>query len=181
MPVDPRDVRLRLAAVQDARAVAEVHLAGSVWAYRGLLPDDVVAARTVGDREEQWRAGLSAHRSDGGGALVAEGPAGRIVGFVAFGAAGDEHAAAPPPGAGEVYAIYLLEEAAGRGIGRRLLAGAVDELRVAGFRHAVLWVLETNSRARRFYERAGWRADGAVGRHRFDCDERPIVRYTTEI
>jgi hypothetical protein len=39
-------------------------------------------------------------------------------------------------------------------------------------------VLETNERARSFYEAAGWRWDGTTSAHRFDCAERPIVRYT---
>ena len=30
----------------------------------------------------------------------------------------------------------------------------------AGFNEAVLWVLETNERARRFYEKVGWKTDG---------------------
>jgi ribosomal protein S18 acetylase RimI-like enzyme len=128
-----------------------------------------------------WRVGFSADRRDGGGGLVAEDTAGRVIGFVAFGPAGDEHDVPPPPRSGEVYAIYLLEEAAGRGIGRRLVDEAVRRLRAGGFDHVVLWVLETNGRARRFYEQAGWHADGTAGRHRFDCDERPIVRYAIEL
>jgi RimJ/RimL family protein N-acetyltransferase len=32
----------------------------------------------------------------------------------------------------------------------------------AGYGEAVLWVLEDNPRARRFYERTGWSLDGGV-------------------
>ncbi len=50
----------------------------------------------------------------------------------------------------------------------RLGSGLADELydtvhaawRHAGLARAVLWVLAENARARRFYERHGWRADG---------------------
>jgi RimJ/RimL family protein N-acetyltransferase len=49
----------------------------------------------------------------------------------------------------------------GTGVGRELMAVAVDRLREAGFRSATLWVLRDNERARRFYERAGWSPDGA--------------------
>ena len=34
-------------------------------------------------------------------------------------------------------------------------------IRVAGYRRAVLWVLEANDAARRFYETDGWAPDGA--------------------
>lgn len=44
------------------------------------------------------------------------------------------------------------------------------------FRTAVLWVLESNERARRFYEVAGWKRDGAVSTERIDCLNYPTVR-----
>jgi len=91
-----------------------------------------------------------------------------------FGPAEDESLA---PETGEIYGIYLLPEAIGTGVGRDLFALATERLRAAGFARAILWVLETNERARRFYEAAGWRWDGARSEYNFDCAERPIVRY----
>jgi ribosomal protein S18 acetylase RimI-like enzyme len=41
------------------------------------------------------------------------------------------------------------------------MASALDRLAAAGYEQATLWVLDTNARARRFYEAAGFRADGA--------------------
>jgi len=38
----------------------------------------------------------------------------------------------------------------------------LERLQHERFREAMLWVLEDNPRTRRFYERAGWRLDGAV-------------------
>ena len=57
-----------------------------------------------------------------------------------------------------MYAIYAHPEHWSTGLGRALLPAAVAAL---GGPPAVLWVLEANDRARRFYERAGWRPDGA--------------------
>jgi RimJ/RimL family protein N-acetyltransferase len=48
----------------------------------------------------------------------------------------------------------------GAGSGQRLLLAATAELSRLGFPEAVLWVATGNSRARRFYEAAGWAADG---------------------
>lgn len=45
----------------------------------------------------------------------------------------------------------------------------------------MLWVLESNERARSFYEKAGWIADGAVTEQRMDCENRPTVRYTAAL
>jgi ribosomal protein S18 acetylase RimI-like enzyme len=41
---------------------------------------------------------------------------------------------------------------------------ALDRLVSAGFSEATLWVLDSNARARRFYEAGGWSADGAQKR-----------------
>ena len=80
-----------------------------------------------------------------------------MVGFVTFGPSEDEPL---DPRVGEVYAIYVDTSYWDRGYGRDLFAAAVRGLTDAGFGAATLWVLETNTRARRFYEAAGWITDG---------------------
>lgn len=80
-----------------------------------------------------------------------------IVGMAATGSARDSDASATT---GELEAIYLAPEAIGRGIGRALHDRALADLRERGFTEATLWVLRENQRARRFYEAAGWQADG---------------------
>ncbi len=77
--------------------------------------------------------------------------------------------------------IYLAQEAAGRGIGRALLAHAVNDLRARRFTRATLWVLGTNARARRFYEAAGWRADGATKVETRDGAALREVRYAMDL
>ncbi len=57
-------------------------------------------------------------------------------------------------------AMYVLPAAWGSGLADRLHAAALDQLRAHGAVRARLWVLELNGRARRFYERHGWRPDG---------------------
>jgi GNAT superfamily N-acetyltransferase len=172
-------VAIREATVTDARAIAEVHVEGWAWGYRGLLPDEVIAARDVEAREAQWREGFTEGWHDGDACFVAV-DAGRVVGFVACGPAVDEHVP-PPIGSGEVYSIYLRDGVQGTGVGRELFARAEEAMRANGFERAVLWVLEANDRSRRFYERAGWRWDGTVSEHRFDCANLPIVRYATDL
>jgi GNAT superfamily N-acetyltransferase len=48
----------------------------------------------------------------------------------------------------------------GTGAGPAVHDAALDRLAASGHRRAVLWVVRDNPRARRFYEREGWRADG---------------------
>ena len=105
--------------------------------------------------------------------LVAE-EDGRVVGFASSGATRDD---GEPPRTGELYTIYVLPERWGTGSGRDLMRAAVGRLRGRGFERALLWVLEDNPRARRFYERAGWAADGArKAEERFGV-RAPEVRY----
>jgi ribosomal protein S18 acetylase RimI-like enzyme len=88
-----------------------------------------------------------------------------------------DESAPPPDGAGEVYAIYVHPERVGTGHGRILFAHAVGDLRARALDPLVVWVFEDNPRARRFYEAAGFRPDGA--RHEIDFDgvRVPEVRY----
>jgi GNAT superfamily N-acetyltransferase len=65
----------------------------------------------------------------------------------------------------------------GTGVGRALMARAVDELRAMGFTEAMLWVLATNPRARRFYEVAGWHLDGGTKHQSWRNAEFDEVRY----
>ena len=67
--------------------------------------------------------------------------------------------AALAPGRASLWALFVTPEAAGRGIGRALLARAVDEARAAGIARLTL-ATAPGSRAERLYRRTGWRAEG---------------------
>jgi ribosomal protein S18 acetylase RimI-like enzyme len=80
----------------------------------------------------------------------------------AGGLAGDDLTPAGRAGeVGELYALYVTPAWWSTGAGRALMDAVLAALAEAGYRAAVLWVLADNARARRFYERAGFAADGA--------------------
>jgi GNAT superfamily N-acetyltransferase len=147
---------LRRATPADAEAIAAVHVDGWQWGYRGQLPDEVLENldSTLERRAAFWRE-ETAREDIAVWVLEMDGT---VVGFASFGPARDGDV---EPGTGELYLIYLARAAAGRGLGRTLHEHVLDELRQRGHRRAVLWTLETNARAHRFYEIAGWRRDGA--------------------
>jgi GNAT superfamily N-acetyltransferase len=93
-----------------------------------------------------------AHPAAAGPATGEEGPLFRAAPLTEAGRAGET---------GEVYALYVSPDWWSTGTGRSLMAAALTALSEAGYRRAVLWVLAGNDRARRFYERAGFTADGA--------------------
>ena len=63
-----------------------------------------------------------------------------------------------------------------------MLLGAVqDQLGRAGFGSASAWVLETNARARLFYEGHGWRCDGTSKPHDWGTFVVTDVRYRVRL
>ena len=140
---------IRDAVIDDAEAIASVSADSWRTSYRGILPDEVLAAIDVETRAAKRRDIL---RRGGGLHLVAHDDAG-LVGFCDAGPHRDGVA-----GRGEVYAIYLLERVKRRGIGRELFERARTWLLAQGMGTISVWVIEANEPARRFYEALGGRS-----------------------
>lgn len=144
-----RAVRVRRAVASDADAIERVRT--DTWrdAYRGLMPDSLLDG--LGYDATRRRAVMSVlppHQF----VLVAE-VDGAVVGFCL----GGRSRTPEDPYRGEVYAIYVLPEHQGRGIGRALLQAGAKELVERGFGSMIIWVLRENAPSRRFYERMGGR------------------------
>jgi ribosomal protein S18 acetylase RimI-like enzyme len=138
---------IRPATIDDALAVAQVHVASWRSTYRTLLPDDFLASLTETAYADRWR------RFIGGGTsrvYVIE-DEGELVGF----ASGGRERAGEIGYTGELYAIYVLDSFQGRGFGRELVRAVVAGLREMGLEDMVIWVLRDNRPARDFYERLG--------------------------
>lgn len=145
-------------------------------AYRGIVPDAILDGMSIDSRRELWIRAIgraSSERSEDARIWVVE-EDGVVRGFAASRPSRDEDAA---PGTGEVNSIYLAPEAWGRGLGQALLERSTEDLRARGFAPLILWVIEANTRGRRFYELAGWRADGARQPIDFDGELVDEIRY----
>jgi GNAT superfamily N-acetyltransferase len=164
-------MNVRRATPADARMIAGIHVRGWQWAYRGLIPDAFLAALSIETRERTWRTHLDAANPNQTWLAEANGAA---LGFITCGPTNDPTL---PASTGEVFALYQEQAAAGTGVGRALMAQAVTALAGGGLESAVLWVLEGNERARRFYEAAGWRPDGVTKTDERADHVRHEVRY----
>ncbi|MGA7055307.1 MAG: GNAT family N-acetyltransferase [Mycobacterium sp.] len=144
---------VRAAVPEDSYAVAQVHVRSWQSAYRGLIPQeylDSLEPEVWAGRYTFGRMGFQRPFT-----LVAvDGSA--IRGLATTGLCRDEDVT----NFGELLAIYVDPAHVCAGIGRLLIAAARERLRRVGVAEALLWVLEGNVRARRFYERDGWRFDG---------------------
>lgn len=148
---------IRAARVADASQIAVVQVRSWQGAYRGLLPQAYLDGLDPAQRVGRWERSL-AEAEDRDGVLVAD-ASGTVLGFVGYSPSRDGDA--DPVRVGEIDAIYLLPSAWGKGVGRLLMDSALARLAEARFDRATLWVLDSNARARRFYEAGGWLADEA--------------------
>jgi ribosomal protein S18 acetylase RimI-like enzyme len=188
---------VRAAELADAEAIATVHVAAWQAAYRGgLLPDAYLDGLQVSDRTAAWERTLSSPTPPRSARLLAERD-GEVVGFCVVGAergdaapdrgdaAPDRGDAAPDrgdePARGEVHVLNVHPDAWGGGAGTALLAAGTEALSAAGFERAVLRVHPDNARARRFYERAGWRCDDLLRHEEVWGIEVPELRYQREL
>lgn len=168
-------VQVRVASTDDAFAVAAVHVRSWQCAYRGLIPDAYLDALSIEQRSEVWSRILADTDLPRTGAFVLE-DGDDVIGFAHVAPTRDDDL---PASTGEVTGIYIVPSSWGRGGGRLLIAAAQESLKAAGWARAALWVLEGNLRARAFYERQGWIADGTR-----KIDDRgdfvlPQMRYGT--
>jgi GNAT superfamily N-acetyltransferase len=164
-------VEVRPAVQDDAAAIAEIRVRGWQVAYRGIIPQGYLDSMRPEADVDRRRVQL-ADSTRGDAVALADG---RPAGWVAFGPYRDDD----PPGRrpGEIYAVYVHPGRWRGGVGRALMDYAVAELTAQGYAPLVLWVLEDNLPARRFYERVGFRPDG--GRHLFEVGGvwLPELRY----
>jgi ribosomal protein S18 acetylase RimI-like enzyme len=140
---------VRAARRDDAESIERIRIRGWQVGYRHLYPPGKLDGLELD--WSRWRRRIE-HPPAGWTILVAEGR-GRVLGFLATGPSRDE------PGVGELYAIYVDPDEWRRGAGRALIEHGERRL-AEEYAEATLWVLEENPRARRFYEAAGWQADG---------------------
>lgn len=145
------EATIRPAVVEDAEAIARVHLASWREAYRGVVPPERLAAVDESERARQWREAIESRH---GSVLVAD-LDGEIVGFAHVGHSRDEDAGS---GTHEIYAIFLEPSAWGRGAARELMRSLLAALPENA--PVTLWALADNERARHFYRRHGFSPDG---------------------
>jgi ribosomal protein S18 acetylase RimI-like enzyme len=143
-------VAVRPATVDDLDGVVQTFLACWRDSYANLLPPDIRDLYTVDSSTELWRRAPLAE-------MVVAVVVGRgVLGVARFGADPVD------PLRGHVFSLYVHPDSQGLGLGRALLAAAVERFLGAGYTEATLWVFADNAPARAFYTRQGWAPDGGT-------------------
>ncbi|GAA2654839.1 GNAT family N-acetyltransferase [Paractinoplanes durhamensis] len=162
---------LRTGKDVDLFEVGALHFRSRADAYAHILSAEALESPS-GDALGAWWSERWTWESDTHRLTVAE-QDGRLAGFSYVGPSEVE-------GAAELYAIHVDPELVGSGIGKLLMVDALDRLAEIGDR-AVLWVLEENTVARRFYDRGGWRPDGVTRVEPISGVPVPQLRYGREL
>ncbi|MXY43584.1 MAG: GNAT family N-acetyltransferase [Dehalococcoidia bacterium] len=140
-------MRIRRALPSDAPGIAHVHVESWRSTYVGIVPDDYLTSLDRSERERVWRRLIADETQI---TYLVENSRDGIVGFVNGGPARMDDKTY----AGELYAIYLLEQYQRQGIGRRLVGELCAWLLSQDLTSMYTWVLEDNP-SRRFYESLG--------------------------
>jgi ribosomal protein S18 acetylase RimI-like enzyme len=160
---------IRRAVSADAATVGRIHVESWNVAYRGIMPDDVIARSDLTYRTRFWAERIA--DPDWPIFLIEE--QGEAVAFCQMIPTKDPDDDATR--VGHITSLHVLPQLRGRGYGRILIDHVFAEFRRRGFTEVTLWVLEENGNARKFYENHGFQLDG--GTRRYPRTNVPEVRY----
>lgn len=139
-------MKIRKAVLADAKGIAKVHVDSWRSTYANILPDEYLNNLSYEGREKLWENNMSQSE-----VYVAENLAGEIVGFSM---GGRERSEKYKDFTGELYAIYVLKEYQGQGIGKMLVRPIIEDLIELQIFSMLVLVLEKND-SRYFYEALG--------------------------
>ncbi len=164
-----RPVTIRRAVAADAATVGRIHVESWNVAYRGIMPDDVIARTDLAYRTAFWAERIA----DRDWPVFLSEENGEAVAFCQMIPTPD--ADDDPTRVGHITSLHVLPHLRGKGFGRMLLERVFAEFLRRGFEEVTLWVLEENWKARRFYEQCGLELDG--GKRTYRKTSVPEVRY----
>lgn len=147
-------MEIRPAVPADAAVCAYIHKRSWVFAYGHCLSMELIN-KIHTNREVMWKK-FFANENSGNYAMVLDG---KMIGILTIAAARDKDL---PANTGELIGLYLDPDHIGCGFGRHAMDWAKRKLKARKFSTMVLWVLDRNDSAKAFYEKCGFRPDGAV-------------------
>lgn len=146
---------VRFATEHDANAIAYIHVASWQAAYHGFIPDIFLDSLSIENRQRKWLYFLS----QGEKILVIENEK-EVIGFADIGISRDLDTDTKI--CGEIRAIYLHPKYWHKGLGTKLCDAVFIELKKMHYTEVIVWSLEGNIQARKFYESMGFSNTGKL-------------------
>lgn len=143
---------IRPAVLNDAEAIAKMHVLSWQKAYLDILTSDYLAQLSTEERSAMWAKSISQKNLQISVAEIDE----MVAGFIAIGPSRDDDCT---PSDKELWAIYVAPQYWSMGVGRNLWLHAEETLQTIATGNIYLWVFSQNERARGFYESVGFKAE----------------------
>lgn len=156
-------MKLRYAKSADIPKLAQIHSKSLISAFGDFFPEGIVAEKfSIGHR----KIGFTKEIAAGEPKSIIAFHMGKPAGLLSY---GKSRYLNLPKTTVELWRIYLSPEFQGMGMGKELLEFGLLEMSKNGYSKVILWVLEENTKARRFYEKNGFlhygvRMDAHYGR-----------------
>lgn len=144
-------IKIRKAVLTDAEIIAGIHVRSWQQSYCGIVARDYLDNLSYAERLQLRKKLLTENIQHSEYFVITNDDA--IVGFCDVGENRDK----TQEYRGEIYAIYLLDDYKGLGLGQKLFNTAVKYLKGKKLIPYVVWVLEANKVGCRFYEKNGGR------------------------
>ena len=147
------DITVTIAEEADIEAVANLQFRSHTISFAEFARPEWVATRELGEYLEKWAEYIRYEEKDQTAFVARENDV--IIGMVSVdGPTGDGNS-------GEfahLNGMHVDPDRRGGGIGQKLMAAAADHIKARGYPHTMLGCLESNTYARKFYEKGGWYA-----------------------
>lgn len=145
---------IRLATIDDAKNCADIHAKSWLFAYSDIVPKEI-----INEHNTRWLMiwnKMLANNNQSHYVITLDDI---IIGFLTIAVSRDKDL---KESFFEIIGLYLAPEYIGVGYGKQAMDWIKKEIKSRGYDKISLWVLEENNRARIFYEKSGFKADGKV-------------------
>ena len=143
---------IRLATLYDAKCCADIHAKSWEFAYRDIVSKDIIDKHNI--RWPMIWDKMLANNTNSHYVVIYDSI---IIGFLTIAISRDDDL---NKSFYEIIGLYLSPQYISRGFGKLTMDWIKQEVKSRGYDKISLWVLEENTHARKFYEKAGFKADG---------------------
>lgn len=141
-----QNVLIRKVKYEDIEQIVDININDWKKVYKGIIDDVILDNLNRDEKIERWKK-----HYDLGNVIVAE-KEGKVLGYCRY----DDNAVYENTDIdSEIKAIYVDYDKSKNGVGRKLVEYVINDLRNKNKNKMIIWCLEKNQNARKFYEKMG--------------------------
>lgn len=141
-----KNILVRKVKYEDIEQIVDINMKDWKKEYRGIIDDEILDNLNRNEKIKKWREHYTV-----GNVIVAE-ENGVVLGYCKY----DDNVVSKNTDIdSEIIAIYVDCDKLGRGVGRKLVEYVMNDLRNKNKSKMIIWCLEKNENARKFYEKMG--------------------------